>query len=258
MPDAIELGDWIDLDGGLTVTVDNGLGGFSSSDTGMQWDSDITLNGNPWGKMKRLIVVGINSFNKVNGNDTPHVVFQFQNIPVQRRITSAEKGNSGGYPESEMRTYLTENFLDGLISAGVPENVLWGPSRVMSKKPGPETINDLVWLPTEREMFQDGKSVLYTYKYGPFSDQNVETADNQARLEYYTSNESRVKVYKNDANYPEVTQMHDQFGPYGQSYGEASAYGLSMSGYCVVGSYGFTSNVLDGNLTGCVPAFCVK
>jgi hypothetical protein len=119
----VKLGDWIDLDGG----------GFSSSNSTMHWDEDLTLNGNPMGRMKRLIVVGINSFQtgkgypvggySYPGTDTPpqHVVFQFQNIPVQRRMNLI--GKLGGYKDSEMRAYLTGNFLPGLIAAGVPDGV---------------------------------------------------------------------------------------------------------------------------------------
>jgi hypothetical protein len=151
----IRLGDWIDLEGGLTVEDHNaGGGGFSSGDEGMHWNANITLNGADKGKMCGLIVVGINPFKDLNGNGgTPHVVFQFQNIPVLRRMNPTAS-NAGGYPESEMRVYLTGEFLSGLKDAGVPEGVLWGPSRVVSgKENGAKTINDTLWLPTEREMF---------------------------------------------------------------------------------------------------------
>jgi hypothetical protein len=96
----------------------------------------------------------------------PHVVFQFQHVPVEHRMndvdSSSKNTNAGGYPASEMRKYLTwvdgnktENgsFLTGLEKAGVPVEVLWAPSRAMSNKDGAAIIiNDLLWLPTEREM----------------------------------------------------------------------------------------------------------
>jgi hypothetical protein len=257
----IRLGDWIDMDGGLTVAAydgidGNGGGGFSSGDDGMKWDDDITLNGNPQGKMKRLIVVGINSFTK-NGDDTQHVVFQFQNIPVLRRMNPSDAGNTGGYPASEMRKYVTENFLPGLIAAGVPDGVLWSPARVLSNGnngTGSGPVSDLLWLPTEREMFQNGKSVLNTTTYGPYS-ANGETQENQARLEYYTSNESCLKVYKTNNGYPEVEQTS---GNTGHWYWESSAYATGTSWFCCVGSGGRPSNAGASEQGGCAPAFCVN
>jgi hypothetical protein len=111
--------------------------------------------------------------------------------------------NVGGYPASEMRKYLAPvsedgiliagsgKFLAGLSDAGVPINVLWGPARVMSEKNGQTIINDLLWLPTEREMFPGGKDADSN---GPRSIATDETAQNQARLEYYVSDSSRRKA----------------------------------------------------------------
>jgi hypothetical protein len=62
-------------------------------------------------------------------------VFLFQNIPVIRRMNETDS-NKGGYPGSEMREYLTKNFLAGLIEAGVPEGVLGGPLGLCQRKTG--------------------------------------------------------------------------------------------------------------------------
>jgi hypothetical protein len=237
----IRLGDWIDLEGGLTVEGYGTGGGFSSGDEGMHWDANITLNGADKGKMSRLIVVGINPFKNLNGNGaTPHVVFQFQNVPVTRRMN--ESGNGGGYPESEMRAYLTGEFLSGLKDAGVPEGVLWGPARVVSgKDDGEKTINDTLWLPTEREMFGSRT----------FSVAAHETEGNQARLPYYADLASRKKVYKTDTGYPAVTGN-------GQYYWEGSAYAAGASSFCNVSYIGFAYYFGAGSAGGCAPAFCVK
>jgi hypothetical protein len=240
----IHLGDWIDLEGGLSVKgYGAGGGGFSSGDTGMRWDANITLQGADKGKMCRLIVVGINPFKNLNGNGaTPHVVFQFQNVPVARRM-NPENDNGGGYPASEMRAYLTGEFLSGLKDAGVPEGVLWGPARVVSGKgDGAKTINDELWLPTEREMFGSQTH----------SDAGHETEGNQARLLYYAAPASRIKVYKGNADYPAVSTA------YGRWYWEGSAYSVSAASFCLVNSDGTSHANYAGSVGGCAPAFCVK
>jgi hypothetical protein len=259
-PDAIRLGDWIDLEGGLAVDAYNDTGGFSHD--AEKAVEEVKNQGQPWGTLCRLIVVGINSFNTVNGNNMPHVVFQFQNIPVIRRM-NATNTNEGGYAASEMRTYLAGNFLAGLKNAGVPENVLWAPERVLSAGidgTGAVTISDKLWLPTERELFQDGKSLIYigydinnTFILGPFS-ANGETAGNQARLEYYTDNNIRRKTWCGDLairnNY-----YPDMESGYGWMYWTGSSDEF-YSGFCVVTGEGISSGSTSAH--GVAPAFCVK
>jgi hypothetical protein len=189
----IKLGDYIDLEGGLNVAnypASGGTGGFNKKVTVM------SSNGTP---LLRIIVVGINSFNKVNSNNTPHVVFQFLNVPVSRRL-NVENDNTTGYLNSEIRKYLIPTgstdsgvFLAGLITAGVPENILWAPSRRVSKKgygtTGADVIEDKLWLPTEREIFN-----ATTH-----SSPEYESASNQTWLEYYTDTSRRHK-YQEDRN----------------------------------------------------------
>jgi hypothetical protein len=244
--DVIKTGDWIDLEGGLKVNEYNYLGYFEYAGTVQ------ASNGTP---LLRLIVVGINSFQSsgvpggytYQGEETPppqHVVFQFQNVPVIRRMNISDVG--GGYPSSEARKYLvpvTENgfelagsgnFLDGLLEAGVPNTVLWAPGRVLGlgvNGTGSMTVSDKLWLPTESEMFG-------VKSYSPDS----ETAANQARLEYYKTDESRKKYTE---------------------YNAVTYWGASPS-YHTVG--GFQDIVPSGNVdgndgiieNGIVPAFCVQ
>jgi hypothetical protein len=254
--DYIRLGDWIDLEDGLAVAEYEGAGAFSyNAATAMQ---DMTYNSEPWGKRCRLIVVGINSFRDGGHDGTssyiyqemdetpPHVVFQFQNIPVTRRMNPGES-NVGGYEASEMRKYLTPvagftesgNFLAGLHNAGVPETVLWAPARAVSTSPDAiATIKDTLWLPTERELFGNGDDAGNHYS----SDE--ETAGNQARLEYYTDNNSRIKLSGASA-----TQ--------GALYWEGSmpssaSYGTAFLHVCATGDAHYQT---PGN--GVAPAFCV-
>jgi hypothetical protein len=138
----------------------------------------------------RLVVAGINSFEGINGNTGSHLVFQFRNAVVSRRM-NATNTNEGGYAESEMRAYLRDYFLPGLIAAGIPQDRLWNPSRVIAKggeEAGADTVADYLWLPTALEM-----NVLRINELLGFPDYNdnlikeAETRENQALLEYYDS-----------------------------------------------------------------------
>jgi chitodextrinase len=200
----IKPGNYIDLEGGLEIADADG----STFSSGVDWNSTIIIADANRGKLSRLIVVGINSFKTkgdyvYQGDNTdnpsrPHVVFQFQNIPVEYRMNDTSS-NKDGYPESEMRKYLTPlkdvggndvpgtgNFLAGLKNAGVPEAVLWGPSRVMATADATDkkiTINDLLWLPTLYEML--GETSV-----------TAETEQNQPQLAYYNDSSPRKKVDK--------------------------------------------------------------
>jgi hypothetical protein len=255
----IELGDYIDLEGGLTIAAygsGSNTGAISiSSGTGQgqaSWrittTSSMIYNPNYESVYLRLIVVGISSFNGKNGNDKRHIVFQFQNIPVERRMNESNT-SSGGYASSEMMTYLTNNFLPGLTSAGVPEGVLWAPKRKMAAEysgSGTTRIEDKLWLPTEREMF--GRR--------DYSNNSAETDGNQGRFDYYYNGDTnnfarRVKYSSGGLNSSGVPT--DSYG-YGKWYWEASSYSAVSSSFCNVDTNGSTYCDSAG---GCAPAFCV-
>jgi hypothetical protein len=200
--------------------------------------------------------VGINSFQKGKGvgnnyayegpDAAPHVVFQFQNLPDARRMNAST--TTGGYPDSEMRKYLTAvdgaegngNFLEGLKRAGVPEAVLWAPSRFVSVKAdgGPVEIKDKLWLPTEWEMFG---STFYAVAAD-------ETKVNQARLEYYTSDGRRTKYSNsNGARHWTVSLKANP-----TTNAEQRHYSvINTTGGNFIGDYKGSDSV------GVAPAFCV-
>jgi hypothetical protein len=221
----IQLGDYIDLPG---ITVDGAK------------VTDKELNGH--GRLLRLIVVGINSFNASgaytgNGNGTqPHIVFQFQNLPFTHKM-EATATSTNGYAGSEMRAYITGKFLNGLIAAGVPGSILWAPTRYVANKVkdanGAHTIQDNLWLPTEREIF--GRRI--------FSVETHETAANQARLEYYIGAESKIKYSASNSD---------------SWYWLASPDSVSNSPFCFTSEHGGAGAVLASSVGGCAPAFCVK
>ncbi|MDR2510812.1 MAG: DUF5018 domain-containing protein, partial [Spirochaetaceae bacterium] len=155
----IALGDWIDIRN-LKVAAGQYGGGFNrTSDT-------------------KLLVVGINSYNGKNGNTSRnHLVFHFEKTPVNYRM------NSMPYSASAMRTYITTQFAEGLIESGVPlnnEGIVWTPKRAIggiSKYGGVETIEDVLFIPTRREIKN--------------SDWSGENSGNSAFFSYYNSYERR-------------------------------------------------------------------
>jgi hypothetical protein len=259
--EVIKLGDWIDLDAlsvaayGVETGGEGDYRGYFNENNADIHLQDETI-GDYDSKSLRLIVVGINSFWPETGQYSEsknagvnHVVFQFQNIPVLRRMNETDT-NNGGYAKSEMRQYLVKvdgvggNFLTGLQYAGVPEDVLWAPKRYVSNggdsPNNADEIVDLLWLPTEREMF----GTSYSGEGYPFS-ATYETTGNQAWLEYYDSDARRYKYFNGDE-------------PDWYWYWESSPYsGLSAS-FCIVSNVGYTTDLIASSAGGVAPAFCVR
>jgi hypothetical protein len=243
----IQLGNYIELEDGLVVDPSEKL-----EDDGDDWVDEnlrgkISLGSESKEKL-RLIVVGINSFRSgsVAGYSEPkndgvdHVVFQFENVPGTHRMNPLNY-NAGGYEVSEMRKYLKKNFLDGLEAAGVPIEVLWAPTRSVSKPHIPalvsEISNDLLWLPTAWEMFKEGKN----FTTGSVKADASETRENQTWLEYY-KNGCKKSNMTGDA----------------QAYWTASI-STTTDEFCRVNTstYSATVSMSASTVSGAVPAFCV-
>jgi hypothetical protein len=263
----IKLENYIDLEDGLTVKRYGEPDWEGFDDTGAFSQDGTALT-------KRLIVVGINSFHsgrgtRLNGdaiecaangeadgqyavtenNDTPHVVFHFQIFPVERRMNEMKLDidtSVGGYRDSEMRRYLVPfddapgsgPFLAGLREAGVPESVLWAPLRYVSTRGSGDTpIQDVLWLPTEWEVFGGITGSVAA----------EERADNQTWLEYYADSAKR----------PKQRIANTYIG-----WWLASPYMHIEQAFCAVEFLHNLDPPEQTNLSfsngGCAPAFCVK
>jgi hypothetical protein len=265
----IALGDWIDLPH-LTVA------GYPTDSYDTMYgkiDTDNTeLSGH--GYLLRLIVVGINSYNGLeSGENSAHLVFQFQNLPATHRMYPSIN-DRGGYLGSEMREYLiptgkqgSGNFLAGLIAAGVPENVMWAPSRKVwrgflpsetdntvksSISTGAEsivTVEDKLFLPTAWEMLNNGGYSLNGE--GNNAGSGNPPRNRQAHFAYYGSGQfesARIKYDTGNASLPYFLAS-----PVGQSYNGAPTL------HCAVDSSG--GGRLARDMThgiGVAPVFCVK
>jgi hypothetical protein len=228
----IKLGDYIDLP---SLTID----GTAIDDTEISMGS-----ADAKGHLLRLLVVGRNSF-KPGGsypgvsNAPEHLVFQFQNLPVTHNM-EATATNDSGYAGSAMKAYLNSKFLPGLRDAGVPDSVLWAPTRKVanagSKKTGPDDITDKLWLPTVWEMTGGTQGL---------SSATFETAANQARLEYYTPTTPtrQIKYIRNNA---------------AGEYWLASPSAQNGDMFCYITSYGGSAEGNAYDINGVAPAFCVK
>jgi hypothetical protein len=177
----------------------------------------------------RLMVVGINPYYDKNGNgtSTPHLIFHFKDFPGKARMESTNT-NANGYLGSEMRTYLTSKYWPALQAAGAPESAVWAVSRRVANKgtgaTGADTIEDKLWLPTEREML--GSNL--------WSASSFESDANQGYFAYYGSYSSRAK-----------SEVYRLASPY-----EANSF-------CAV----HPNNVgykYASEMAGCAPAFAVK
>jgi hypothetical protein len=223
----VRLGDYIDLPS-LSVTGDGGGGSISGGNA--------VIAGH--GTVLRLMVVGINSFNRRSSQpdghtNTPHLVFQFQNLPGMHRMYASDT-NEYGYMGSEMRTYIIDNFLTGLKASGVPEEYMWEVIRVITDGwSNVELVSDKLWLSTERE--QHGEA---TYSRAE------ESAANQAYLEYYSAPVKRTKYVANGT---------------AESYWNASAKKESDTNFCIVSQGGSRSSAIASKTAnGIAPTFCIK
>jgi hypothetical protein len=132
---------------------------------------------------------------------------------------------------------LTGNFLRGLIATGVPEGILYAPTRYIAnndkeRATAADALADWLWLPTEWEVF--GESLV--------SERNIwETAANQVRLEYYEG----------------PTQWLKRTADYRLWWWTASPDSGSVFDFCYVGVID-TLGIGASAVGGCAPAFCVR
>ncbi|GHT40066.1 hypothetical protein AGMMS49965_07750 [Bacteroidia bacterium] len=258
----IQLGDYIDL---LSLTI-----------AGVKIN-DAMISGHD--RILRLRVVGINSFkrdstgavgtvNPNNLNAPDHLVFHFQNIPVENTMYNDSTGYGeighlrGGYLGSEMRAFIMNAFLPGLkIATGLNDAMLWGPTRKLPNggKPsistvrypwtatGTDDVKDVLWLPTEWEMY--GGEFFYAapmvaVRYS--SSQEFERDPGQSRLEYYYgSNARRIKYDRSN-----TAKTYFLASPDFSATWDATVCGVQPTGIPARCRVFYKYH--------CVPAFCVK
>jgi hypothetical protein len=103
-----------------------------------------------------------------------------------------------GYLASDMRNYLTNYYLPALNEAGVPNELMWNPTRIVwngtrvgSLDETLEKVADKLWMPVEMEMF--GQAIKSSRLYAE--------DEGNAYFEYYTNNTKRKKYNSSNTAY---------------------------------------------------------
>jgi hypothetical protein len=255
----LQLGDWVDLP---SLNVDP-YGDYSQQGTSftsaqrglVNITSNIAL---AEGTLLRIIIVGKDSFHsggtylETDNNRTPHLVFQFQNLPGRHRMDIPSDSNTyvNGYSGAEMRKYLSPvygidgsgTFFNGLLAAGIPESLFFAPIRYVS---GPADLSgntiaqiaDKLWLPTEYEISgESGNSVQ-------------EFPAQQARLEYYITLARRKKYTGANA-----AGTWFRASPFVTN----SSLAQAPAAFCATGTSGAWASLSGGEASWVAPAFCIK
>jgi hypothetical protein len=185
------------------------------------------------GTRLELVLVAKDPYIGKNGNTQHHMVFQFKNLPLSSVHNSMNSTDTttGGYRDCAMRQWIINQWKTALVSAGVPESVLFAPNRMVSTGTSTTAVlQDKVYLPTEWEMF-GSRSYAAT----------AENDSSQSHLPYYDGSTKRLKYYNNSGD--------------SYYYWEASVY--SSTDFCNVSGYATASHTIASNKNGVAPCFCV-
>ena len=112
----------------------------------------VTYTWNAEYKNLRLMIMGFNTLLHVGDTELskPHLIMQFRNCVLEKKMNATDT-NKGGYPASELRTWLNDKFAAGLRA--VLGNVLLEVPRVYSTKGSWGWYKDTVFLPMEAEVW---------------------------------------------------------------------------------------------------------
>jgi hypothetical protein len=211
----------------LSSATKNGTGG-NVSYVGFDVPSDSALS---TGTRLQLTLVEKDPYLGKNGNTKRHLEFQFQNLPSDSyHVMNATNSTTGGYFACALRQWIIDSWRTALINAGIPEDMLFKPKRLVSS--GTTTaiiLEDDIYLPTEWEMFG-------SRNYG----NTAENDGTQVHLSYYDGASKRIKYDRGNNAY---------------HYWLASVY--TGSHFCIVNSNGNASANAAYSTRGVAPCFCV-
>jgi hypothetical protein len=168
-----------------------------------------------------------------NGNTKHHLAFQFLNLPLGNLRSQMNNNNvtAGGYAACALRQWIINEWRSALIIAGIPEDMLFAPKRLLYNSTSPAAIlEDDVYLPTEWEM-QGSRTYALP----------AENDGTQVHLAYYKDNDSRKKYYSSGSS-----QVY--------YYWCSSVY--SSNNFCCVNSDGNASHNVAYNTNSVAPCFC--
>jgi hypothetical protein len=230
----IMIGDYLDgIDlSGLTPTV----GGTAPQ----AWNETYKNN--------RVVVAGLNTYKGMGANfenDKNHILFAFRNCIGRAKMN--QTNTSGGYPQSEMRTWLegVDGDGSGVVAAKLKQELggeyLYKINKLLPTGGANSDWTDRsLFIPTALEIFGIPLSGTEGV-YDPMgTDRTAYCTPIQIPL-YQKSYDYRIKRW---------TGARDR-------YFEATPSASSSFSFCYVGNTGYSRDISAGSVGGVAPAFCV-
>jgi hypothetical protein len=221
----IRIGDYID---GLDLSA---IGAPTGGTAPQAWNNTYKNN--------RILVSGFNTFKGTGDTEVTknHILFTFRNIVAKGRMNSSNT-NAGGYPATELRTWLegasgdgSGPFATGLKAAFGGNDPLLTIRKLLSNKGDWGWVSCTVWLPTEDEVFGE-------------SSWGEPTLGDGIKVHFPIYQESsiyRVKRYNGSRDW----------------WWESSPLAASAANFTYVNNHGNANISYASAVGGCAPAFCV-
>lgn len=192
----------------------------------------LTVNGTTYTSNIRIVISGFNHYFGVGDkeNTKNHILWTFRDVVLRRHVNTSNI-NTGGYPASELKTFLDGVFALGLGSALGSADYLYTIRRAISKKSSTDWTSETVFLPTEVEVFG-------TPTYG----------DDQCAW----NTNIQYAIYRNSSFYR--IKRHNGARAW---WWEATPGASNSIYFCFVDDNGFSSSHIASRMDGGVsPAFC--
>jgi len=194
------------------------------------------LGGNiniPWNgtyKNLRIHIAGFNTYKSAGDTENAknHIVFQFRNCPLTRRMNAAND-NAGGYAASELASFLEGDF-KAALTALFGEDFILPVRRLLSTKGAWAWRTDSVFLPTEQEVFGD---VVW------------------GEVGHGGGFQAQLPIYRESAVY-----KVKRYNGSRQWWWEATPAAASAANFCYVNNNGNANNNSASAAGGVAPAFC--
>jgi hypothetical protein len=197
----------------------------------------------------RILISGFNHYKNLEQegvwlNKKNHILFMFDKIVLRRRM-NASNTDAGGYPASELRTFLegAAGDGDGPFANGLRDAIgdyLYTVKKYASVKGAGAWGDYTVFPPTALEV----GTTLHWDSGGVYPDDEDDTEGLQKKFPIFSVRRARLRQIGQAASY-------DSW------YWLSSPYAAGASSFCHVGNGGATHHGSASAVGGCAPAFCV-
>jgi hypothetical protein len=191
-----------------------------------------TITNNTTYENLRLVIAGFNVWKGLDGNTKNHILFTFKQIPFIARCGPRPFTNTGGYPASNQRAFLLNEFLTGLKTAlgtTSKSNYHYAVKRHVSAKGSYTTVQDELFLFNEKEVFAT-------------SQLGNDSPTNQIHIPWFKNNTANcIKKYSGSAQY----------------WWEATPSELYDDAFCAVAGIGNSYGTDPTSTCGYSPGFCL-